>query len=289
VIEVYGSTETGGIAWRQQHTAWQLFEGMALNCIDDNWQLHSPYLDELFSLDDNLSLQTDGQFMLHGRKDRIVKIEEKRLSLTELEQRLTELPQIADAFTIPIAKNRDRVGAAIVLTEAGLEQLASKGRNAFIKQLRTSLYQWFDATVLPRKWLVLNSIPLTTQGKINQPLINALLDTDTQKLPIVQSVSITANSVELTLKVPAELIYFPDHFAGYPILPGVVQIAWAEHFGKLFFTINQPFTMLEALKFVKVIQPNAALTLTLTWNDVTNKLYFNFCSDAGAHSSGRLG
>jgi 3-hydroxymyristoyl/3-hydroxydecanoyl-(acyl carrier protein) dehydratase len=180
------------------------------------------------------------------------------------------------------------VGAVIVLTEAGAEQLNSIGRNAFIKQLRAQLHNWFDAVVLPRKWLIVNSMPLTTQGKINQLLLKILLDTDTQKLPIVQSVSVTDNSVQLTLKVPEELIYFPDHFAEYPVLAGVVQIAWAEHFGKAFFTINQPFALLEALKFVKVIQPNAALTLMLSWNDTTHKLHFNFSSDAGTHSSGRL-
>lgn len=288
VIEVYGSTETGGIAWRQHDTAWQLFDGLRLSSSDDNWQLQSPYIDALFTLDDNLSLQTDGRFILHGRKDRIVKIEEKRLSLTELEQRLTESPWIADAFTLTITTNRDRVGAAIVLTEAGSGQLSKKGRNAFIKQLRTQLYQWFDAIVLPRKWLIVNAIPLTTQGKINQPLLKVLLDTDTQKLPIVQGVNVTENSVELTLKVPEELIYFPDHFAEYPILAGVVQIAWAEHFGLYFFTIDQSFAILEALKFVKVIQPNAVLKLTLSWNDSTHKLYFNFCSEQGTHSSGRL-
>jgi 3-hydroxymyristoyl/3-hydroxydecanoyl-(acyl carrier protein) dehydratase len=234
-----------------------------------------------------LSLQANGRFILHGRKDRIVKIEEKRLSLTELEQRLIDTPWIADAFVLPITKNRDIIGAAVVLTESGLEQL-NKGRNVFIKQIRTQLYQWFDAIVLPRKWLILNTIPLTAQGKINQPLIKALLDINSQKLPIVQSASVTADSVELMLKVPEELIYFPDHFAQYPILAGVVQIAWVEHFGKLFFTITQEFTILEALKFVKVIQPNDALKLTLNWNAATNKLHFNFGSNEGTRSSGRL-
>jgi acyl-coenzyme A synthetase/AMP-(fatty) acid ligase/3-hydroxymyristoyl/3-hydroxydecanoyl-(acyl carrier protein) dehydratase len=287
VIEVYGSSETGGIAWRQHDTAWQLFDGMALHCIDENWQLSSPYINEVFTLDDSLSLQANGRFILHGRKDRIVKIEEKRLSLTELEQRLIDTPWIADAFVLPITKNRDIIGAAVVLTESGLEQL-NKGRNVFIKQIRTQLYQWFDAIVLPRKWLILNTIPLTAQGKINQPLIKALLDINSQKLPIVQSASVTADSVELMLKVPEELIYFPDHFAQYPILAGVVQIAWVEHFGKLFFTITQEFTILEALKFVKVIQPNDALKLTLNWNAATNKLHFNFGSNEGTRSSGRL-
>lgn len=45
VIEVYGSSETGGIAWRQQDQAWTLFSGMKLSCIDGKWLLHSPYLE----------------------------------------------------------------------------------------------------------------------------------------------------------------------------------------------------------------------------------------------------
>jgi len=48
VLEIYGSTESGGIGWRLQanepDTPWTLFEGMSLTQTDDRWQLHSPYL-----------------------------------------------------------------------------------------------------------------------------------------------------------------------------------------------------------------------------------------------------
>ncbi len=48
VIEIYGSTESGGIGWRVQGneslTPWTLFEGMSLTHTDEGWQLHSPYL-----------------------------------------------------------------------------------------------------------------------------------------------------------------------------------------------------------------------------------------------------
>ncbi|MGZ8916055.1 MAG: AMP-binding protein [Methylobacter sp.] len=292
VIEIYGSSETGGIGWRQHDTAWQLFDGVRLICIDGRWQLYSPYLvateNEPFQLDDQIGLQDDGRFILHGRLDRIVKIEEKRLSLSELERRLTDTLWVADAFTVAIANSRDVVGAALVLTEAGFDKLKTGGRNVFIRQLRTLLYQWFDAVVLPRKWLFLDSMPLTSQGKIDQHILKGLLETNHQKLPQVQGVCITPGSVELTLRVPEDLIYFPDHFAAYPILPGVVQIAWAEHFGRLFFAINQPFLTMEVVKFVKVIQPGDELKLTLKWNVSPDKLYFNFRSEHGSHSSGRL-
>ncbi len=300
VIEIYGSSETGGIGWRQYDTAWQLFDGMRLSYTDGTWRLHSPYLQIPptpflqrggggdFQLDDQISLQDDGRFILHGRLDRIVKIEEKRLSLSELERRLTDTPLVADAFTVTIAKSRDVVGAAVVLTEAGFEYLKTAGRNALIRHMRTLLYQWFDAVVLPRKWLLLDSMPLTAQGKIDQQLLNALLDTDNQKLPQVHGVCTKPNTVKLTLRVPEELIYFPDHFSNYPILPGVVQIAWAEYFGKLFFAIDQPFLAMEVIKFVKVIQPGDELKLTLNWNISPDKLHFQFRSEDGVCSSGRL-
>jgi acyl-coenzyme A synthetase/AMP-(fatty) acid ligase len=334
VIEIYGSTESGGIGWRVQGneplTPWTLFEGMSLTHADDSWQLHSPYLQIAqippsppfskggvtpsllfsrpsfsksgallsppfekggqggFQLDDQITLQDDGRFILHGRLDRIVKIEEKRLSLPELEQRLMATPWVAEAFTLMLTKHRDVVGAVIVLTEDGLQSLKTKGRKPLIKQLRNALYQYFDAVVLPRKWLFLERMLLTTQGKIEKPILKEVLELDRRKLPYVLGVERIGDSVELKLTVHEDLIYFPDHFAGYPILPGVVQIAWAEHFGKLFYGIDEPFLNMEAIKFIQVIQPGAELKLLLNWKASTGKLYFDFSSESGTHSSGRM-
>ncbi len=295
VIEIYGSSETGGIAWRRQEKAWTLFSGMRLTFENDGWWLHSPYLEIPgfikggdFQLDDQLTLLDDGHFLLHGRSDRIVKIEEKRLSLTELEQRLLALPWIDEAHALVIAKSRDLVAVTVVLSQPGAEHLACQGRNPLIKQLRKALEPWFEAVVLPRKWLFVNTMPLTSQGKIDQRLLTSLMDVDNRKLPQALKLIITADDIKLELKVPEDLIYFPNHFASYPLLPGVVQLAWAEHFGKLFFAINRPFSHMEVVKFIKIIQPGDELTLTLNWKANTGKLYFNFNSAQGPHSSGRM-
>lgn len=316
VIEIYGSSETGGIAWRRQEKAWTLFLGMRLTFENDGCWLHSPYLEippnppftkggELnkcnppppfvkgglggdFQLDDQLTLLDDGRFLLHGRSDRIVKIEEKRLSLTELEQRLLALPWIDEAHALLITKSRDLVAVTVVLSQPGAEQLANQGRNLIIKQLRKALEPWFEAVVLPRKWLFVNTMPLTPQSKIDQRLLTSLMDIDNRKLPQALKLIITADDIKLELKVPEDLIYFPNHFASYPLLPGVVQLAWAEHFGKLFFAINRPFSHMEVVKFIKIIQPGNELMLTLNWKANTGKLYFNFSSAQGPHSSGRM-
>ncbi|NOU13857.1 MAG: AMP-binding protein [Methylococcaceae bacterium] len=290
VIEIYGSSETGGIAWRQQEQAWTLFTGMTLSAVDNGWQLNSPYLADntRLQLDDQIALLEDGRFMLHGRSDRIVKIEEKRLSLAELEQRLTASPWNDESHALVISKSRDVVAVALVLNASGLHYLASQGRNQTIRQLRKDLESWFESVVLPRKWLFVNTLPLTSQGKIDQLLLTRLLDFDSRKLPQVLSFEIAADNVQLNLKVPEDLVYFPDHFASYPILPGVVQLAWVEHFGKLFFTLDHPFSHMEFVKFIQVIRPGDELKLSLNWQAEAKKLIFNFSSEQHAHSSGRM-
>ncbi len=58
ILEIYGSSETGGIGWREQEGAWTLFPGMSLREKEGNWLLTSPYLPDNLghNLDDRLTL-----------------------------------------------------------------------------------------------------------------------------------------------------------------------------------------------------------------------------------------
>jgi len=102
-------------------------------------------------------------------------------------------------------------------------------------------YQYFDAVVLPRKWLFLERMLLTPEGKIEQPVLKHFLGMDSRKFPHVLGVEKTGDSAELKLNVPDDLIYFPDHFSSYPILPGVVQIAWQNISENYFFPLMSRF------------------------------------------------
>jgi len=291
VIEIYGSSETGGIAWRQQpEQAWRLFDGLRLTDVGDAVRLDSPYLpeDTAYRLDDALSLLDDGRFLLQGRNDRIVKVEEKRLSLSELEQRLRETGWIDEVWALLLEKQRDTVAVAAVLSSAGQHQLQMHGRNALIKQLKSTLQTWFDAVLLPRKWLFVQPLPLTTQGKPDNALLKQLLSGNSSKLPVLQGLVTKLNHAELQLKIAEDLAYFAVHFPDYPILPGVVQIGWAEHFGKILFPIRGFFAELEAIKFVKPIQPGCSLCLKLHWKADSGKLYFSFVAGEESYSFGRL-
>ena len=167
VIEIYGSSETGGIAWRQQNRTWTLFSGMTLNSADGGWRLSSPYLPDQADilLDDQISLVGENGFIIHGRSDRIVKIEEKRLSLTELEQRLLGLSWIDQAHALAISKNRDLVAVVIVLNEQGSHYIANQGRSQLISRLRKALEPWFRAGGIAKEMVIRKFSALNNSGQ----------------------------------------------------------------------------------------------------------------------------
>ncbi len=292
VVEVYGSSETGGIGWRRPTVdiRWTPFTGISLaSSGEGRCQLSSPFLPDAMpsGLDDRIELHDDGLFTLSGRLDRIVKVEEKRLSLDGLEQVLQESDLIAQAHCLLLTGKRDRIAAVAVLTEAGKTALW-QGRPVMIRALRAQLLQTFDAVVLPRKWLFVEALPLSPQGKIDSALLRQLLASDPLKLPQVLYCRQEGGKVKLELRIQPELAYFDGHFPGQPILPGVAQLAWAEHYGKLFFAIGQPFLTMEVVKFKKIIRPGTLVTMSLELKKDTGKLYFDLYSATESHSSGRL-
>ena len=293
IIEIYGSSETGGIAWRQSvnNELWTVFDQINVSVDNDQMaRLSSPYLPSatVMILDDKIQAVNQKQFILLGRTDRLVKIEEKRLSLNELEQSLNACQLIKQSHTLVLKGKRIKVAAVVVLSGLALELLQKQGRSHLIKQVRQYLLNQFESVVLPRKWLFINALPFTTQGKINQPLLTELLSLDSNRFPQILSCDIQDAYVELELKVLAKLVFFDGHFPEQPILPGVTQIAWAEQLGKIFFDINQPFLRMEVIKFKKIIRPGDVISMKLSWKSGAAKLYFEINSETDSHSSGRI-
>lgn len=293
VVEVYGSSETGGVAWRQSvdNEMWTMFDRISIS-VDDkgNSYLSSPYLfDQVpYKLDDKIQLFKDKRFALLGRVDRIVKVEEKRVSLDSLENRLNGSDWVLQSHALLLVGQRDKIAAALVLTNLGAEFLAQQGRGALIKQLRKELMHEFETVVLPRKWLFISMLPLTTQGKINQGLLIQLFSLRKTHFPQIVSCDYQSELVELHLRISPDLVYFSGHFPEQPVLPGVTQLAWAEQIGKIFFNIDLPFLRMEVIKFKKIIQPDDLIKMKLHWKTETSKLYFELTSVNNAHSSGRI-
>ncbi len=292
VLEIYGSSETGGIAWRQsaEDTLWQLFKGVCLTVDDKGFHhISSPFIQQAtLILDDKIQIIEDGRFKLLGRMDRIVKVEEKRLSLDSLENRLNCSNYVQQSHAMLLNGKREIIAVTLVLTDLGKEILSQQGRGALVKQLRKELMSEFETVVLPRKWLFFSSLPLTVQGKINQDCLIQLLSLKNTHAPQIINCDYQDERVELQLQILPSLVYFNGHFPDQPILPGVTQLAWVEQFGKIFFDIGLPFLRMEVIKFKKVIRPNELIKMELNWKAETGKLYFELTSMNNDHSSGRI-
>ncbi|BBI44259.1 hypothetical protein KPSA1B_102992 [Pseudomonas syringae pv. actinidiae] len=98
--EILGSSETGGIAWRQGEPCWQAFDGIELSQDSEGaLRISSPYLPSghVEQTADAVLIGDDGRFELLGRLDRIVKLKEKRVSLPLIEQALARHAWVSEA------------------------------------------------------------------------------------------------------------------------------------------------------------------------------------------------
>ena len=107
-LEIFGSTETGGVASRQQNTPdcdWTVLDPVKVATLPDGrLEVRSPFsFKKRFVMGDAVTLSADRRtFKLHGRLDRLVKIAEQRVLLPELEEAVRALPEIADAALCPL-------------------------------------------------------------------------------------------------------------------------------------------------------------------------------------------
>jgi 3-hydroxymyristoyl/3-hydroxydecanoyl-(acyl carrier protein) dehydratase len=289
--EIFGSSETGGIAWRQGLALWQPFADIKLSQDDDGALLiASPYLPtgHVEHTADAARIASDGRFELLGRLDRIVKLEEKRISLPMLEQALVAHAWVAEARLGVVQENRASLGALVVLTEAGLHALRNQGRRTLTAQLRQHLSEHCEALALPRRWRLLRQMPVNSQGKLPQTTVEALLLAPRPKAPEVLEQSETAGEWSLQLAVPPDLAYFSGHFPTAPVLPGVVQVEWALNLGQQLMNLPKKFAGMEVLKFQQLVRPGDEVQLHLRFDPVRNKLYFAYRNETATCSSGRI-
>ena len=181
-IEVFGSTETGGIAYRRQYLlqqTWQPFDQVNVNADphDGALMLQSIYLDEpdtWIKCDDKIELAENGQFRLLHRLDRIVKFQEKRLSLAQLEHLLQTHPFVSEAAVAVLEQPRTMLGAAVCLNELGRQTLKDEGKLAINTALKNHLLSQFERITLPKRWRYPKTLPLNSQGKRTSADIVAL-------------------------------------------------------------------------------------------------------------------
>jgi acyl-coenzyme A synthetase/AMP-(fatty) acid ligase/3-hydroxymyristoyl/3-hydroxydecanoyl-(acyl carrier protein) dehydratase len=297
-IEVYGSSETGGIAWRRQERredeAWQAFAGVEwrIDSEDEVLEIRSPNLPDgnWFRMADRAVPAWDGGFVLRGRVDQIAKIEGKRISLSAIESLLKSSPLVSEVRVVAIEGRRQRVAAFVVLSDRGLRKLAGAGKLAINRALRHLLSESIEPVGLPRLWRYLDSLPVNSQGKTTYAELVALLEHKPDRVvaPRRNLIEKTPQRAIIELIAPRDLLYFDGHFAGRPILPGVVQLDWVIRYGRECFDLPPNFRAVHGLKFHRVIAPEMPFVLELVHEAEKSTLSFKISSRCGTHATGRV-
>lgn len=169
--EIYGSTETGILAWRyrqQDDVPWRPFPGVRFQPENDNFRVFSPLIADNngLLLDDILRFVENGQFHLLGRRGRVVKIEEKRISLHEVEQRLLALDGVRKAVALPVSRGgRLGIGVLLVLDDTARQLWQQCGGKTQELAWRRALLPWLEPVAVPRYWRVIDEIPVNNMNK----------------------------------------------------------------------------------------------------------------------------
>jgi acyl-coenzyme A synthetase/AMP-(fatty) acid ligase/uncharacterized membrane protein/3-hydroxymyristoyl/3-hydroxydecanoyl-(acyl carrier protein) dehydratase len=305
-VEVYGSTETSGIAWRQSLNGqeWTVFDNAQISQNRDGCLIiRSPYIKDPagFETADMVEILEDGRFLLKGRIDSVVKIEEKRISFPEIESRIVQSGFVSDVCVISLEDKRQYLAAAIAFNNKGKERFAGLEKHEINKFWREYLLQYFENVVIPKKWRYLEALPLDAQGKKKKEDIELLFSGEGEpaenaaltsagfgQLDGEKIIEKTENSVSLEFFLPGTSFYFDGHFPGFPILPAVAQTELVLRFAARHLGTGIDPAEIKRVKFTNFIRPDARLLLKLTKNEKTISFHLSSPEGETVYSSGTI-
>jgi amino acid adenylation domain-containing protein len=110
----------------------------------------------------------DGNFELVGRRDHQVKIRGIRIELEEVEKEVSECQGVGQAVVIAREDSPEekRLVAYVV---------ANEGVQLSVGELRGSLSQRLPEYMMPSAWVMLEKMPLTSNGKIDRKALESLI------------------------------------------------------------------------------------------------------------------
>jgi len=237
VTEIFGSTETGGIASRVRQAGdgakWRPLDGVEISrTADGKLEVDSPFVNSglrrPFETADLVEIHADGCFTHLGRADGIVKIGGRRVALLEVEECLRQQSDVQDAAVVAVPAEGGRghqLLAAIVPASNEAFELATK--------LREALREKFEPSCLPKRILSVDAIPKDENGKVPRDRLLRLFDLNVDGQPVnwklewgkpTKGHAKGRESFEISARIPEDYAWFEGHYENFPVLAGAVQL-----------------------------------------------------------------
>ena len=243
--QIFGSTETGGVAWRRfgespEDFGWELFPGVdACENADTRIRVWSPYsFEQGYVMGDGVEFSGARRFRLLGRLDRLVKINEERVNLAEMEERVCALGFGECALAKVSGRHGEFLGCVLAKPSPAAPRTPL--------ELRRLLLPVFPKGTVPRRFRFVAELPRNEQGKVLAADVSRLLEVH-----------------EARLSFTGRETFFQGHFPGSPILPGVVQVSLAVEHARRLCGMEGPLRMVKKMKFAHVVEPGHEVVLRL--------------------------
>jgi 4-coumarate--CoA ligase (photoactive yellow protein activation family) len=144
MIEVYGSSETGGVATRESpHQGFRL---------TPHWAASKNRLAEV--LPDEVEFSGDGSFRLLGRKDGAVKIAGMLVCIAEVERALLDFTEVKECRVAVTGKDESASLEAIIVTRSNLDSFEEL-EGEIMRYLQSLL----PAAAIPRRFRFASELP----------------------------------------------------------------------------------------------------------------------------------
>jgi len=175
ILEIYGSTETGGIAFRCRadgDDAFTPFDPIDVKIVNEKIHVRSDYISPNVNQNTDGYFQTgdcgkdlgDNRFELLGRSDGIVKIGGKRVDLHEIREKIMQIKEVHDAVILsnPTPAGRENEIAAVIEGDVAVSTV----RNYLAKHL--------ESYAQPRRYKIVPRIPKNKLGKIDMKQVERM-------------------------------------------------------------------------------------------------------------------
>lgn len=283
VFDIYGCSEFGVIGYKTDFEQKYMHTFKSVELIQNNGKIiiNSPYfINQKDILSDNAEIQDSKHFLIKERTDRILKIQEKRVSPLEIENILYSTGFVKDAYCF---KYENKLASAVVLNDKGIDGCLNEGKMHFIKMLKAEISKKSD--IIPQKWRFLYEIFKTNTGKTDKAKIEKIFGLNLT-MPFIKEIKKDNQSMIIKMIFPRFSNFFKGHFDGFAILPGVVQLYFAKYFMEELFGIKVEKSIVKKIKFSHIIKPDEVVELKIT--KLNEELSFCYKKEDIIFSSGNF-
>ncbi len=179
LVEIYGSTETGGIAsccQAKNKIPMEPFDVVDWKVVDERLCVRSVFISPEISRDsegffmtgDRVRIKDNNTFILSGRVDGIVKVGGKRVDMEQIRNKLKQIQKVTEVIIMAVPDARGKENEIWALVQGSIDKNLFRERASKI----------IESYAVPRRIRIVDKIPISSTGKYDREVLKRMFYSD---------------------------------------------------------------------------------------------------------------